>query len=193
MQRICVYCGANPGAHPAYADMARALAAELVKRNLALVYGGGNVGLMGIIADSVLAAGGQVVGVIPRKLVEKEVAHLDLTEQHIVETMHQRKAWMANISDGFIALPGGFGTLDELFEILTWAQLGFHDKPCGLLDVRHYYAPLLKFLHHAQDEGFIKAPHRQMLLHSESPSDLLDRFQHYHAPQVSKWGTLKDA
>ncbi|HEX7983819.1 MAG TPA: TIGR00730 family Rossman fold protein, partial [Duganella sp.] len=151
---ICVYCGANAGVTPAYAEAARALGRALVDQNLALVYGGGKVGLMGVIADAVLAAGGEVTGVIPTALVEREVGHMGLTRQFIVKDMHERKAMMASLSDGFIAMPGGMGTLEELFEMLTWSQLGIHAKPIGLLNVDGFYDGLIDFIAHASGQGF---------------------------------------
>ena len=187
MRRICVYCGSSPGRDPCYAEAARELARALVDRNLGLVYGGAAVGLMGTVADAVLAAGGEVVGVIPHVLEAKEVAHRSLTELHTVGSMHERKALMVELSDGFIALPGGLGTLDELFEVLTWAQLGLHGKPSGLLNVLGYYDGLTRFLEHAVHEQFVRASHREMLLVDTDPGRLLDRFDLYRAPQVTKW------
>lgn len=187
MQRICVYCGANPGNDPAFQATARALAEELARRGLGLVYGGASVGLMGVIADTMLAAGGEVIGVIPRVLLEREVAHPGLSELHEVESMHQRKATMAELSDGFIALPGGFGTLEELFEILTWAQLGLHQKPCGLLNVNGYYGGLVGFLDGAVAAGLLQEQNRRMLMESEQPTHLLDLFQDYQPSPVEQW------
>jgi hypothetical protein len=173
-----VYCGANPGASPLYAEAARVLAGALVERNLALVYGGGNVGLMGVIADEVLRLGGEVTGVIPTQLVEREVGHTGLTRQFIVKDMHERKAMMAQLSDGFIAMPGGMGTMEELFEMLTWSQLGIHSKPVGLLNVGGFYDHLVAFLGHARNEGFIKPQHAALLKVSEQPYGLLDQLTH---------------
>ena len=187
MQRICVFLGSNPGKKPAYLAAAQALGAELARRGLTVVYGGSNVGLMGALADAALDAGGRVIGIIPEALRQKEVAHLGLSELHVVASMHERKARMAELSDGFIALPGGLGTLEELCEVLTWAQLGFHAKPCGLLDVDGYYAALGAFLDNAMDQGFIVPAHRAMLLAAPDPAALLDRFTTYVAPVVSKW------
>jgi uncharacterized protein (TIGR00730 family) len=172
--RICVYCGSREGSQPAYAQAARDLGAELARRGLGLVYGGGRIGLMGVLADAVLAAGGTVTGVIPRALVSKEVAHLDLKDLRIVGSMHERKALMAELSDGFIALPGGFGTLEEMFEILTWSQLRLHAKPCGLLNVEGFYDSLLAFLDHAVKEDFIRARLRASVLVETDPARLLD-------------------
>jgi uncharacterized protein (TIGR00730 family) len=173
MKAICVYCGANAGVSPRYADMARALAGALVAHNLALVYGGGNVGLMGIIADEVLRLGGEVTGVIPSKLVEREVGHTGLTRQFIVKDMHERKAMMAQLSDGFIAMPGGMGTLEELFEMLTWSQLGLHSKPVGLLNVDGFYDQLVGFIGHARDQGFIRPQHAALMKVDADPATLL--------------------
>ena len=153
---LCVYCGASIGTQPAYANAARMLAAEMVERRITLVYGGGNIGLMGIIADEVLRLGGEVTGVIPTALVEREVGHHGLSRLHVVDTMHQRKAMMAELSDGFIAMPGGIGTLEELFEVMTWSQLGFHDKPIGLLNVQGFYDGLISFIDHVAQQGFLR-------------------------------------
>jgi uncharacterized protein (TIGR00730 family) len=172
--RVCVFCGSSPGARPEYGDAARALGALLARRGVELVWGGGNVGLMGVVADATLAAGGRAIGVIPAALAERELAHATATELHVVRTMHERKALMADLSDAFVALPGGMGTLDELFEILTWSQLGIHRKPVGLLDVAGYYAPLLAFLDSARDEGFVRPADRALLRVDADPERLLD-------------------
>jgi uncharacterized protein (TIGR00730 family) len=187
MHSICVFCGSNTGAGEAYAEAARALAHAIARRGLKLVYGGGNVGLMGILADAALGAGAHVIGVIPRRLVEKEVAHSRLTEQRIVQTMHERKALMAELSDAFIALPGGLGTLDETFEMLTWIQLGIHRKPCALLDVDSYFERLAAFLDHAVEQRFVTAAHRAMLIIERDPDAALDRLTTTSLPEVSKW------
>jgi uncharacterized protein (TIGR00730 family) len=187
MQRICVYCGSNNGARPEYADAARDLADVLVQQDLDLVYGGADLGIMGILADAVLERGGKVHGVIPDMLREKEIAHTGLTELHVVASMHARKTMMAALSDGFIAMPGGFGTLEEIIEIVTWGQLQFHDKPCGLLNVGGYFDHLLSFLDHANAEGFLRAENRQMLLHDDTPTGLMQQFERYSAPGVDKW------
>ena len=187
MRRICVYCGSNLGAKPVYATVARDLAEILVRHDIELVYGGASKGIMGVIADRVLELGGKAHGVIPKLLVEKEIAHEGLTEQHIVTSMHERKSMMAALSDGFIALPGGFGTLEELIEILTWAQLRFHDKPCGLLNVQGYFDHLLSYLDHAEAEGFLKTENRRMLLSDTDPAGLVGQFERYTAPRVDKW------
>jgi uncharacterized protein (TIGR00730 family) len=187
VQRICVFCGANRGARPEYAAAARALAATLVKNGLTLVYGGGRVGLMGELADAVLAGGGQAIGVIPRNLVLREVGHAGLTELRVVETMHERKALMADLADAFIALPGGLGTLEEIFEIWTWAQLGVHHKPVGFLDVAGYYTPLMSFLDHAAAEQFVRSQHRAIALVEQDPDTLLARMREYAPPDVEEW------
>jgi uncharacterized protein (TIGR00730 family) len=187
MKSICVYCGSSPGRQEAYANAARDLAKSLVDRNLRLVYGGADVGIMGIVADTVLHLGGEAVGVIPDALVKKEVAHKNLTELHVTRSMHERKTMMAELSDGFIALPGGVGTLEEIFEIWTWAQLGFHGKPCGLLNIAGYYDSLITFLDHTVAEQFVREPHRSMLLVEQDPEALLDRFAGYEPPTVQKW------
>lgn len=187
MKSICVYCGSSPGRNPAYARAAQNLGRELALRGIRLVYGGASVGIMGTVADAVLEHGGQVVGVIPESLKRKEVAHLRLTELHVTSSMHERKMMMADLSDGFIALPGGIGTLEEISEIWTWAQLGLHRKAFGLLNVEGYYDPLIAFLDHTVAEGFVKQPHRSMLLVDENPVDLLDCLALYVPPDVEKW------
>jgi uncharacterized protein (TIGR00730 family) len=187
MKAICVYCGSSAGALPVYADLARRLAAELVERDLALVYGGGNVGLMGIIADEVLRLGGKVTGVIPSALMSKEVGHRGLTELFIVKDMHERKAMMAKLSDGFIAMPGGLGTLEELFEVLTWGQLGWHEKPVALLNVNGFYDGMLDFLQHVVREGFLRGNHAAMLMHDADPKMLMERVVHYVPALEPKW------
>lgn len=175
MKAIAVYCGANPGADPVYADAARALGTLLAERGIAVVYGGGHVGLMGIVADATLAAGGRVTGVIPQQLVDRELAHPGLTELFVVRNMHERKAMMADLSDGFIALPGGMGTLEELFEMLTWSQLGIHAKPVGVLNVAGFYDQLAGFIAHAADQGFIQPRHRNLMMVEPDPEALLAR------------------
>ena len=176
MKRVCVFCGSSAGGRPSYREAAAQLGRSLAERRIGLVYGGASVGLMGILADAVLHAGGSVVGVIPQALAKQEVVHDGLTALRIVGSMHERKAVMADLSDGFIALPGGVGTLDEFFEMVTWAQLGLHRKPCGLLDVEGYFAPLLAFLDHAVKERFVKETHRALLLVAAEPQVLLDAF-----------------
>ena len=175
MKRICVFCGSAAGLREDYRNAAQELARALFGRGIGLVYGGGNVGLMGILADAMLQAGGAVIGVIPRALVAREVAHRGLTELRIVDTMHQRKAMMNELSDAFIALPGGFGTLEEFFEILTWSQLGIHDKPCGLLNVSGYFDRLLSMLDHAAEERFVRPPHRELVIAETDASAMLQR------------------
>jgi uncharacterized protein (TIGR00730 family) len=187
IKSICVYCGSSPGRLEAYAITARRLAKSLVDRNIRLVYGGASVGIMGLVADTVLQLGGQAVGVIPEGLARKEIAHKNLTELYVTRSMHDRKSMMAELSDGFIALPGGIGTLEELFEIWTWAQLGIHDKPCGLLNAEGYFDSLITFLDHAVAEQFVKKAHGSMLLVEENPETLLDRFQSYVPPVIPKW------
>src|SRR2546421_6222268 len=174
MHRICVFSGSSTGKRQEYQQAARDLGQELIARGLGLVYGGASVGLMGVIADTVLAGGGEVIGVIPRALFRREVAHEHLTTLHEVGSMHERKALMADLSDGFIALPGGYGTFDELFEITTWAQIGIHRKPVGLLDVAGYFAPLLTMVQHAAAEGFVPEHHVNLLQRDEDPAALLD-------------------
>ena len=187
MKRVCVFCGSNRGVARAYADAAQTLGRALVRRGIELVYGGGRVGLMGEIADSVLAAGGRVTGVIPRALVEKELAHERVTELVVVVSMHERKAKMAELSDAFVALPGGFGTFEEFFEVLTWSQLGLHAKPCGLLDVDGYYAPLVALADRAVECGFVRAEHRANLLEAHDAERLLDALAAWKPTHREKW------
>lgn len=184
---ICIYCGSSPGRIEAYGTAAQALAAALVSRNIRLIYGGAGIGIMGMVADQVLKLGGQAIGVIPKALAHKEVAHPNLTELHVTQSMHERKMLMAELADGFIALPGGIGTLEELFEIWTWAQLGFHQKPCGLLNVAGYYDALISFLDHVAAEQFVKPHHRAMLMVEADPQLLLDRYVNYQPPPVKHW------
>jgi uncharacterized protein (TIGR00730 family) len=188
MKRVCVFCGSSVGKRPEFADAAREFGKVLAERGLELVFGAGHIGMMGVVADAVLERGGRAVGVIPQALVDKELAHRGLTELHVVETMHQRKALMADLSDAFVALPGGYGTLDELFEILTWAQLGIHRKPIGLLNVEGFFDPLLAWVRHAETEGFIKQKHIDLLYVASTPNampELLAR--HEPTPPVTKW------
>jgi len=192
MKTICVYCGSSPGLLPDYRESARRLGFELAARGLRLVYGGASVGVMGAVADAVLEQGGKVTGVIPRSLATREVAHTGLDEFFVVESMHERKAKMAELSDGFIALPGGWGTIEEIFEMLTWAQLGFHEKPCGLLNVASYYDTLFAFLESAIEQRFVKEEYRPMMMMDDSPGALLDRFSMYRAPKVKKWIGAKE-
>ncbi len=187
MKRICVFCGSSMGASPAFAEGARALGRALAEAGITLVYGGGGVGLMGVLADAVLEAGGEVIGVIPRPLWARELGHTGLTALHVVDSMHQRKALMAELSDGFIALPGGAGTLEEFAEMWTWGLLGVHRKPCGLLEVNGYYAPLLALLDHMVAQGFLRPEHRDMVLVESDPRRLLERFATYEPPVVARW------
>jgi uncharacterized protein (TIGR00730 family) len=186
MRRLCVFCGSSPGANPAYLAAARALGQALVQKNIGLVYGGGSFGVMGEIARAVLAAGGEAIGVITGELMDKEIALGGLSDLRVVETMAERKALMTGLSNGFVTLPGGYGTLDELFEILSISQLGNHEKPCGLLNVAHYYDDLLRFLDHAVDQLFVQPEHRAMILVDDDPAALLDRFDTYQPPHLDK-------
>ncbi len=187
MERVCVFCGSSAGSDPRYREMAERLGRTLARRGLALVYGGGSVGLMGAVADAVLAAGGEAIGVIPRALELRELAHPRLTKLHVVSSMHERKARMASLADAFVALPGGMGTLEEFAEIVTWAQLGLHARPCGLLDVAGYFAPLVSFFDHAVAEGFVRPDHRRIVLVGDDPDALLDAFARYEPPAVERW------
>jgi uncharacterized protein (TIGR00730 family) len=191
--RVCVYAGSNPGTDPAYAEVTRAFAGELSARGIGLVYGGGKVGLMGVIADTVLAAGGEAIGVMPQALIDREIGHRGLTELKIVGSMHERKALMAELSDAFVALPGGIGTLEELIEVYTWSQLGIHEKACGLLNVRGYYDGLVAFLDHAVAAGFLRPQHRAVLSVADDPAALLDALAAYEPPRVAKWLELSGA
>jgi hypothetical protein len=187
MKRICVFCGSSPGRSTSYAAAAAELGSLLAKRGIGLVYGGANVGLMGILANAVMDAGGDVIGVIPQSLVKYEVAHRGLPDLRIVASMHERKAMMAELADGFIAMPGGNCTLEEFFEVLTWAQLGEHSKPCGLLDIDDYYSHLLAFLDHAVEERFLRQEHRKILIVESSPQAILNRLAAYRPPKIGKW------
>ncbi|HEY6937198.1 MAG TPA: TIGR00730 family Rossman fold protein [Terriglobales bacterium] len=187
IQRICVFCGSSDGARPEYLDAATELGKQLAATNIGLVYGGAGVGLMGAVADAVLAAGGEVIGVMPRSLVEREVAHSKVRDLRVVGSMHERKALMAEVADAFIALPGGLGTLEEFFEVWTWAQLGEHTKPLGMLNVAGYYDPLLVFFDHLVSQRFIRPEHRAMVLVEQDSAALLSRFARYRPPVVSKW------
>ncbi|MDB6445150.1 MAG: TIGR00730 family Rossman fold protein [Mesorhizobium sp.] len=188
---VCIFCGASTGANPAYREAAQALGRALAERKLTLVYGGGAVGLMGIVADAALAAGGEVIGIIPQSLKDKEIGHSGLTRLEVVDGMHARKARMAELSDAFIALPGGLGTLEELFEVWTWGQLGYHGKPLGLLEVNGFYSKLTGFLDHIVEEGFVRPPHRDMLQVSESPHNLLDALAQWRPSVQPKWEQQK--
>ncbi|GAB3384101.1 TIGR00730 family Rossman fold protein [Lysobacter fragariae] len=187
MRSVCVYCGSNAGSKPVYAERAIALGTQLAKDGIALVYGGGNVGLMGTVADAALEAGGEVIGVIPEQLVGWEVAHQGLTRLEIVANMHERKARMFDIADGFIALPGGFGTLDEMFEMLTWRQLGIGDKPCAFLDVDGFYAPLIAMMDRMVEERFLHADQRRDLWHGDDIGAMLAWMNDYKPAHASKW------
>ena len=187
MKNLCVFCGSSSGTNPAYEKGARQLGQALVAADVRLVYGGASVGLMGALADSVLEAGGEAVGVIPEGLVHKEISHPGLTELHVVGSMHERKALMAELSEGFIALPGGTGTMEEFFEVFTWAQLGEHGKPCGLLDIEGYFDPLVAFLDHMVEQGFLKDYHRAIILHDTDPASLLERFAGYEPSGRFRW------
>jgi uncharacterized protein (TIGR00730 family) len=187
MRSICVYCGSNAGSKPVYTERAIALGTRIAKEGLALVYGGGNVGLMGVVADAVLEAGGEVIGVIPEQLVNWEVAHKGVTRLEVVANMHERKARMFDLADGFVALPGGFGTLDEMFEMLTWRQLGIGDKPCAFLDVDGFYAPLLAMMDRMVEERFLHPEQRRDLWHGDSIDALVAWMRAYEPAQASKW------
>ena len=187
MKRICVYCGSNPGRTPVYREAASQLGQALVKRGIGLVYGGASIGVMGAVANAVLEHGGEAIGIIPQSLATREVAHASLSELIVVTSMHERKAKMAELSDGFIALPGGWGTFEEIFEALTWAQLGIHEKPCGLLNISGYFDHLALFLQHAMDEKFVREAYQPMIMMGQEPDDLLDRFATYQPPKVHKW------
>lgn len=187
IKSVCVFCGSSQGFAPEYALAAQEMGKAIAQRGWTLVYGGGNVGLMGVVADAALAAGGRVVGVIPQALLARELGHCGVTELRVVDTMHERKAMMADLSDAFIALPGGIGTFEEFFEVLTWAQLGIHQKPCGLINTRGYYDPVLTLLGNSVKEGFLKETHRSMVLQADKPDDLLRRMESYQPPQTAKW------
>ena len=187
MKRICVFCGSSSGSGPQYRACAEELGAELARRNVGLIYGGGNVGLMGGIADAVLRAGGEAIGVIPEHLMTREIAHKQLTKLHVVRSMHERKALMADLSDAFIALPGGFGTLEEFFEVLTWSQLGLHLKPCGIVNLLEYYTPLLAMLDHAVEQRFLKPQNRALVLARDTASELLRALEEWRPVPVEKW------
>lgn len=187
MNSVCVFCGSSPGADPVFQAAVAATGREIARRGVRLVYGGGNVGLMGAVADAALAAGGVVIGVIPDALLRKEVAHAGLTELLVVRSMHERKATMADLADGFLALPGGFGTIEEFVEVLTWAQLGLHDKPCGLLNVAGFYDPLLAMFDRAVEQRFLRAEHRGIVRTGDSVADLLDRMAGDHPWRGEKW------
>jgi len=190
VNRVCVFCGSSHGRNPAYASAARELGRALAARHIGVVYGGGNVGLMGVLADAVLEAGGRITGVIPHALVARELAHQGLTELHVVDSMHERKALMAGLADAFVALPGGFGTLEEFAEAVTWTQLGLQAKPCGLLNVAGFYDGLLGFLAHALEDEFLRPTHSDIVVADTDPSALLDRLDAWKAPDVTRWISL---
>jgi uncharacterized protein (TIGR00730 family) len=193
MKTICVYCGSSDKIHPDYLEAARLTGISVAQRGLKLVYGAGCTGLMGALADATLQAGGEVIGVVPSYFNTQQLVHKNLTSLEVVDTIHQRKARLAELADGFVALPGGFGTLDEFFEILTWAQIGLHSKPVGLLNTRHYYDALLSFIEQAQEEGFIYDEHRALLSHAEQPGELLDNLVGYQPPSgLDRWLTRID-
>lgn len=187
MKRICVFAGSGQGARQEYTAVAKCLAKELVIRGFDIVYGGGNVGLMGVLADSAIEEGGDVIGVMPGPLIERGVAHRRLTELRVASSMHDRKAQMAQLADGFAVLPGGLGTIEEFFEILTWAQLGIHSKPVGLINVCGYYDKLIDFLDQGVQEGFLSEQNRRLVLLESRPEGLLDRFEEYNPPDIKKW------
>ena len=193
VKTLCVYCGSSPGRNGAYVAAARALAQVMVERGIRLVYGGASVGVMGAVADEVLRLGGVAVGVIPEALMRKELAHAGLSELHVTPSMHARKTLMAELADAFVALPGGIGTFEEIFEVWTWAQLGFHRKPCGLLNIAGYYDGLITFLDHSADECFVRREQRDMLVVASEPAALLDRFAGYAPPALAKWGGLRES
>jgi uncharacterized protein (TIGR00730 family) len=193
VQRACIFCGSSPGARPAYTEAAEDLGMLLVQNGITLVFGGATVGLMGRLADTVVSEGGEAIGVIPQALVDREIAHLGLTDLHVVDTMHERKQRMADLSDAFVALPGGLGTLDELFEIYTWGQLGMHRKPIGLMNVEGYFDGLVGFLEHAVAERFVREDHRDMLIIEEEPTPMLERLQSFDPASLTpKWIDRQD-
>ena len=193
LRRLCVYCGSQEGAQPIYAGAAHALGTRLAAEGIGLVYGGGRIGLMGVVADAVLGAGGEAIGVIPYALASKEVAHAGLTELHLVDSMHERKALMAELADAFVAMPGGLGTLEELAEALTWSQLGIHRKPCGLFNVAGYYDGLIAYFDHAEAEGFVRTEHRALLLVETEPTALLAQLRAFEAPATTRWITRRES
>jgi uncharacterized protein (TIGR00730 family) len=187
MRRVCIFCGSSKGARDVYVAAARAMGEALARRHIGLVFGGGRIGLMGVVADTVLAAGGEVIGVIPEAMVAKELAHNGVGDLRVVSSMHQRKALMAELADAFVALPGGYGTFEEFCEVVTWAQLGYHRKPCALLNVEGFYDPLLALFDHAVAEGFVRPAHRALVLEERDPERLLDRLAAFQAPPMEKW------
>ena len=187
MKRVCIFCGSSSGNNPQYREFAEAMGRLLARKKIALVYGGGHVGLMGVVADAVLAGGGEAIGVIPQALADREIAHSGLTDLRVVDSMHTRKALMADLSDAFIAMPGGVGTFEEIFEAITWTQLGVHRKPCGFLNAAAFYTPLIAFIDQAVSEGFIKPAHRRMIVVDDNPERLLDTLAETVLPDVPKW------
>lgn len=188
LKRVCVFCGSSFGSRPAYKEAAQRLGKAMAERGIGLVFGGGCIGLMGAVADAVLAAGGEAIGVIPDSLMRREVGHRGVSKLHVVGTMHERKALMADLSDAFIALPGGYGTLEEFFEVVTWSQLGIQQKPCGLLNVEKYWDGLLKVLDHTVDEGFVRPENSQLVLVGQNPESLLERLAEWEPPgHIEKW------
>jgi uncharacterized protein (TIGR00730 family) len=192
VQTVCVFCGSREGSSPSYVEAARCMGKTLARRGLGMVYGGGRVGLMGAVADAALGEGGEVVGVIPEALLAREIAHADLTKLHVVGTMHERKKLMAELSDGFVALPGGYGTLEEFMEVLSWAQLRIHEKPCALLDVNGFWEPLSTLFDEAVAEGFVPPNHRSFVLQEQDPHALLDLMERYTPPETRKWVGSQD-
>ena len=192
MRRVCVFCGSSVGVRPAYEQAAHEMGRTLARRGIGLVFGGGKVGLMGVVADAVMAAGGEAIGVIPQTLDDREIGHTGITELRIVDSMHTRKAMMADLSDAFIAMPGGVGTFEEFFEVVTWTQLGLHRKPCGLLNVDGFYTPLSAFIDRATDEGFIRPVHRAAIVMDSDPATLLDVMSTIVLPDLPKWITSKE-
>jgi uncharacterized protein (TIGR00730 family) len=192
MKAVCVYCGSSPGASPVYTEAARAFGRALVAADLGLVYGGGKVGLMGVIADTVMAEGGRAIGVIPELLVNKEVGHDGLSELHVVPDMHHRKKMMADLSDAFVAMPGGAGTLEELFEVYTWAQLGYHHKPVAVLNIDGFYDPLISLLQHTVREGFMRQTYFDLLQIDSDPAALIEKLERYRAPAQDKWSDMRE-
>lgn len=187
MKRVCVFCGSNQGTNPAYGFAAEQLGKLLAQQNIGLVYGGGKVGLMGTVADAALAAGGEVIGVIPQALADREIAHTGLSKLHIVASMHERKALMSDYADAFIALPGGMGTLEEFAEVLTWGQLGLHQKPCGLLNIEGYYNSLIAFFNQAVQAQFVRPEHRSAVIEAQTCEELLEKLNQYQPIQIHKW------
>ncbi len=192
LKNVCVYCGSSPGKDPIFLKAARAMGEEIARRGLTLIYGGGRLGLMGQVARATMENGGKVIGVIPQSLQDQELAFQELTELHVVGSMHERKALMADLADGFAAMPGGYGTLEEIFEVLTWVQLGFHSKPCGFLNINNYYDTLLAFLDQSVEEQFIHRPHRDLIMQALNPAELLDQFAAYIPVKMNKSEWARD-